>query len=210
MEHMNSAPTTPRDQIISNRSFFETPPASQTKVNSSSKATRALAQAFPQVNAATMLSNLHRFLGSKHNYSIAGSAALFIHACLAPNEANTLPTKPNDLDVVVNYAGLTRSEYLATSIQELGFVEAEMHPGRYHYTDPANGHTVDVDLIPDSRHSFGRFLRDAQWAEDFQLAKLDDLLEAAHEQIGSNSLSVNGVSAEKKALVQTRLNYFNR
>lgn len=210
MDHMNSAPTTPRDQIISNRSFFETPPASQIKVNASSEAMRALAQAFPQINAATMLNNLHWLLGSKRNYSIAGSTALYIHACLNPNTENALPAKPNDLDVVVNYAGMLRSNYLEGSIQELGFTKAEMHPGRYHYNDPETQQTVDVDLIPESRQSFGQFLRNAAWAEDFQLAKLDDLLDAAQEQISSNPLSVHGVSAEKKALVQTRLNYFSR
>lgn len=210
MENIGSAPTTPRDQIISSGSFFDTPPASQIKVNPSSEATRALAQAFPQVNAANMLSNLHQFLGSKRNYSIAGSAALYIHACLAPNADNTLPAKPNDLDVVVNYAGLTRSEYMGQKIHELGFVKEEMHPGRYHYTDPETQQTVDLDLIPESRQSFGRFLGNAEWTEDFQLANLDDLLAAAKEQINSNSFSANGVSAEKKELIQTRLNYFKR
>lgn len=180
MENNNLAPTTPPGQIIANRHFFESPHAMHVAVNPSSNAVHALALAFPNVNAANMLTNLHQFLGSKNNYSIAGSAALYIHACLAPNSDNTLPSRPNDLDVVVNYAGLTRSEYMGQRIQKLGFFKNEMRPGGYHYVDPVTRQTVDIDLIPESRQSFGRFLRNAEWAENFQVAKLDDLLEAAH------------------------------
>ena len=210
MERIDSVPTTPPEQIIPADSFSANLVASQIKVNPTSEALRALAKAFPNVDAANMLSNLHQFLGSKHNYCIVGSTAMFIHACLVSKADRTFPSPPNDLDLVVNYPGMQRTEYMAGNTQEFGLTKEQSRPGRYHYTDPETQKTVRIDLIPESRQSFEPFLRNAQWVDDFQLASIDDLLEASKEQISSKSLSANGLTEEKRMAIQARLDYFEK